>query len=189
MTVSTTNSSVSYTGNGSTTAFSVTFQFFDSSEVKVYKRVIATGVETLQTLSTHYTLSGGSGTTGSVAFVTAPADTEQVHIIRETTRTQANDFTPSQRFPSASVERGLDRGAMRDQDDQFLVTKALRATLTDSSGLDMSLPSSVDRASKVLGFDSNGAPVATTQADQRALTVVATGSTTASTHAQRWGEA
>jgi hypothetical protein len=185
MTVSTTNSAVSYTGDGSTTAFAVTFEFIDSSEVKVYTRVIASGIETLKSLTTHYTLAGGSGSTGTVTFVTPPPSTEQVHIIRDTTRTQPNDFTPSQRFPSASVERALDRGAMRDQDDEFQVGKSLRAPLTDSSGLSMQLPNSVDRASKVLGFDSNGAPVATTQGDQSALTVLATGTTTARSLAER----
>jgi len=188
MTVSTTNSSASYTGNGSTTEFSVTFEFFDAGEVKVYTRTIATGVQTLKAIETDYTLSGGAGSTGTVTFLVPPPSTDEVHVFRDTTRTQPNDFTPSQRFPSASVERALDRGAMRDQDDELQVGKALRAPLTDDSALSMVLPNSVTRASKVLGFDSSGAPVATTQADQSATTVIATNSTTARSHAERWGE-
>ena len=49
MTVSTTTTSVSYTGNGSTTSFAVTFPFLGSgttAELEVIERVIATGAET-----------------------------------------------------------------------------------------------------------------------------------------------
>ena len=180
MTVSTTNSSVSYTGNGSTTSFSVTFEFLDSTEVKVYKRVIATGVETLQSISTHYTLSGGNGTTGAVAFGSPPADTEQVHIIRETTRTQPNDFTPSQRFPSASVERGLDRCVMAAQDtDSDTTNRALMIPKTDPAAGAV-LPASVVRANKVLAFDAAGVP---TMIDKEQLTGYSTLATFTSTDA------
>ena len=48
MTVSTTTIKNSYSGNGSTTAFAYTFKVFASTEVKVYIRVDATGVETLR---------------------------------------------------------------------------------------------------------------------------------------------
>ena len=184
-------------GNGSTVLFPTGFEFFDSDELLVYKRVTATGVETLQIEGTDYTVTGGAGAEGTVDFTVdtdsfgdpyPPPATEEVHIIRNTDRNQPEDLTPSQVLPSAAIERGMDRSVMRDQDDELQVSKALRAPITDSSGLDMELPSSVARASKVLGFDSAGEPVATTQADQSALTVVATGSTTARTHAERWGE-
>ena len=184
-------------GNGSTVLFPTGFEFFDSDELLVYKRVTATGVETLQIEGTDYTVTGGAGAEGTVDFTVdtdsfgdpyPPPATEEVHIIRNTDRNQPEDLTPSQVLPSAAIERGMDRSVMRDQDDELRVSKALRAPITDSSGLDMELPNSVDRASKVMGFDSAGAPVATTQADQSALTVVATGSTIARSHAERWGE-
>ena len=55
MTVSAQNSYISYTGNGSTAAYSWPYKLFAATDLKVYTVVIATGVETLQT-------SGGSGT-------------------------------------------------------------------------------------------------------------------------------
>ena len=189
MTVTTTTAATTpVTGNGSTTSFTVTFQYWEKDELLVYLRTIATGAQVLQNDPTHYTASGGQGSTGAVNFVTPPASTVEVHIIRNTERDQPEDLTPAQVVPSAALERGLDRSVMLDQEDALQVSKALRAPITDSSGLDMELPSSVARASKVLGFDSAGEPVATTQADQSALTVVATGSTEARTHAERWGE-
>jgi len=187
MTVSTTNSAVSYTGDGSTTAFAVTFEFIDSSEVKVYTRVIASGIETLKSLTTHYTLAGGSGLTGTVTFLTPPPSTEQVHIIRDTTRTQPNDFTPSQRFPSASVERALDRAVMSGQDILGTVSdRAITIPVTDpAAGSD--LPNAVDRASKVLGFDSAGVPTMIENLVS-GESVTSTGSTTARTLAERFSE-
>ena len=55
MTVSAQNSYISYTGNGSTTAYSWPYKLFAATDLKVYTMVISTGVETLQT-------SGGGGT-------------------------------------------------------------------------------------------------------------------------------
>ena len=55
MTVSAQNSYISYTGNGSTVAYSWPYKLFVATDLKVYTVVIATGVETLQT-------SGGGGT-------------------------------------------------------------------------------------------------------------------------------
>ena len=187
MTVSTTNSSLAYSGNGTTATFSVSFQFFGADELKVYKRVSSTGVETLQTESTHYSVTGGSGLTGAVTFVTAPLSTETIHIFRETTRTQGSDFTPSQRFPSASVERGLDRVVMSAQDTETTVEdRALMISRTDPSAGAV-LPNSVTRANKVLGFDSAGVPTMLENLVSGDA-ITATGSTTARTHAERWGE-
>jgi hypothetical protein len=54
MTVSSSQSRISYTGNGATTAFSFPYEFDAGSDLKVYKN------STLQTITTHYTVSGGS---------------------------------------------------------------------------------------------------------------------------------
>ena len=66
MVVSATLTTKSYTGDGSTTEFPTVFVFKGtgaSAELTVVERVIATGAETTKTYSTHYTVSGGSGST------------------------------------------------------------------------------------------------------------------------------
>ena len=65
MTVSTTTSKVSYTGNGSTSAFAYTYKIFADAELKVY----VGGV--LKTLTTHYTVSGAGGASGGNVTFTA----------------------------------------------------------------------------------------------------------------------
>ena len=73
MTVSTTTTKVIYNGDGATTAFPTTFEFFDAADLEVIERVITTGAETVKTLTTDYTVSGGNGSSGTVTAVTAPA--------------------------------------------------------------------------------------------------------------------
>ena len=161
MTVSTTTAKVSYTGNGSTTAFAVPFVFFSSAELEVIERTIATGAEVVKTLTTHYTVTGGDGATGTVTALTAPASTVEWHIRRKTARTQLVDYQANDAFPADTHERALDRAAARDQEIEETVGRALVFPKTDSSALDPELPASVDRASKYLAFDVDGNPVAT----------------------------
>lgn len=87
MTVSTAYAPLNYTGNGSTTVFSVTWPFFTGSLIVTL--VSAAGVETVKTISTHYTVSGGTTAdglpaTGSVTMLTAPASGETLRIARAT---------------------------------------------------------------------------------------------------------
>lgn len=119
MTISTTNTADIYTGNGSTTAFPVTFAFFGtgaSAELEVVERVISSGAETVKTVTTHYTVTGGSGTTGTVTAVSAPASTVEWHIRRKTTKTQSTDYVENDTFPAASHAAALDRIVVQIQE-------------------------------------------------------------------------
>ena len=160
MTVATTTNRVTYTGDGSTTAFAVSFPFYDNTDLVVIERVISTGAETTKTLTTHYTVSGGSGSTGTVTAVTAPASTVQWIIKRTIPLTQSIDYTPNDPFPASTHEEGLDRAVMRDQQIDEEIDRSLKFPSTDSTSLSATLPSSVDRASKYLAFDSSGEPIA-----------------------------
>src|SRR3990167_5009559 len=93
MTVSSTTNRKEYTGDDATVAFSTSpVEFFDEGDLTIYLVVTATGVATLQTLTTHYTVSGGSGSTGTVTMVTAPTSAQTLVIVRNMTPTQAVDF-------------------------------------------------------------------------------------------------
>lgn len=159
MTVSSTTTRVTYTGNGVTTAFAVSFQFFAASEIEVIERVIVTGAETLKTLTTHYTVSGGAGATGTVTAVGgAPSSSVQWVIRRVTARTQDIDYTPNDPFPAETHEQGLDRLKMNVQELAEDNARALKFPKTDSAGLSAEIPSSVERAGRFLTFDGSGAP-------------------------------
>jgi hypothetical protein len=159
MTVSSTVTRVTYTGNGVTTAFATTFPFFDADEIEVIERVIASGAETLKALTTHYTVSGGNGTTGTVTAVGgAPSSFVQWVIRRKTARTQEIDYTPNDPFPAETHEQGLDRLKMNVQELGEENDRALKFPKTDSASLSTTMPSSVARSGKFLTFDDDGAP-------------------------------
>jgi len=78
MTISSTTNRVSYTGNGVTTAFAFSNPFQVQADLKVLLVLISTGAETLQTITTHYTISGTTTNGvypngGTVNMVTAPS--------------------------------------------------------------------------------------------------------------------
>jgi hypothetical protein len=103
VTVSTTSGRASYTGNGVTTAFAVTFEFDAEADLDVYQDGV------LKTLTTHYTVSGGSGSTGTVTFLVAPENGEVVVLVDNPDVTQLTDYTPNDPFPAESHEAALDK--------------------------------------------------------------------------------
>jgi len=109
MTVSSATSRVSYNGNGSTTVFAYTFRVFDQDDLTVIIRS-ANGIETVKTITTHYTVSGvGGAGGGNVTMLTAPASGETITILREQDLIQELDIVPNDPFPASSVEDALDK--------------------------------------------------------------------------------
>ena len=67
MTVSTTIIKNSHNGNGSTTTFAYQFKILQDSDLQVIIRS-SNGTETTKSLSTHYTVTGAGGNSGTVVF-------------------------------------------------------------------------------------------------------------------------
>jgi hypothetical protein len=110
MTLSTTTSRVSFSGNGATTTFAFSFKIWASSDLKVYLRDTTTLIDTLQTLTTHYTIDIVTyPNTGNVVFVTAPATGKTVVIVRDMALTQDLDLIASGAFAAENVEIQLDK--------------------------------------------------------------------------------
>lgn len=112
MTVSTSYAPLTYSGNGVTTNFSVTWPFLTGT--LVVTAIDADGVETVKTITTHYTVSGGTDAdgkpaTGTVTMLTAPASGTQLRIERSTTLTQASTWSENDAFPQSTLEAALDK--------------------------------------------------------------------------------
>ncbi len=181
MTVSTTTSRVSYAGNGSTTAFATTFEFYAETSLTVILQSAA-GVETTQTLTTHYTVSGGVGSTGTVTMVTAPASGETLVIIREEPFTQTADYTANDAFPAESHEVALDKIVLLAQQLSTIIGRQVGAKDTaDVSAFDLTLPLTLT-ADQVVAINSAGtgftliSPTFTATIDDSTLVVVASSS-------------
>lgn len=159
MTVSTTNTTVSYTGDNSTVNLAVPFSFDDDADLVVIRRVTATGAETTLALTTDYTVTGGDGSTGTVAMVSAPNSSVTVTIARSTSATQEADYRENDPFPAETHEGAIDKLTRIAQENRNLVTgRALLLPATEAGSGNNTLPSSVDRAGGFLYFDANGTP-------------------------------
>lgn len=139
-----------YVGAGTVGPFSYTFRIFAATDLKVIKRVVATGVETPLTLTTHYTVSGvGVVSGGSVTLVSALAVGEVLAIIRDAPLTQEIDLTNQGPFFPSTYENALDKATMLIQ---RLNEKLKRTfTLSETSTISPILPSPV--ANKLLGWN------------------------------------
>ena len=156
MTVSSTTNKVSYSGNGSTTVFAYTFKIFADSDLDVYIRSSA-GTETLQTLTTDYTVSNaGVDGGGNVTFLTAPASGETVVIQRKLALTQGTDYVENDPFPAESHEEALDRLTFITQQMQEEIDRSIKASVTNTISSTEFAISAADRANKIFAFDGSG---------------------------------
>jgi len=98
MTISTTTIKDSYTGNGSTSAFTYNFKIADDDDIQVIIRA-ANGTETVKTKTTHYTVSGVGNNSGTVTFTAGniPTGTQTVILRRSTPQTQELDLIENDR--------------------------------------------------------------------------------------------
>ena len=159
MTISSTLTKNSYSGNGSTTAFAYGFKIFASTDIKVYIRSSA-GVETLKaegTGSANYGISGvGAASGGTVTFVTAPASGETVVLIRDTSQVQSTDYVENDPFASTDHENALDRLTMISQEMQEEMDRSFKVSKTTSITTPEFTDDASTRADKLLGFNSDG---------------------------------
>ena len=156
MTVSSTTTKNSYSGNGSTTTFAYGFKIFADADLTVILRSAA-GTETVQTITTHYTVTNaGNANGGNVVFGTAPASGVTVVIRRNMGLTQATDYVANDPFPAATHEDALDRLTFISQQMQEEIDRTIKLSRTNTMTSTEFTTSATDRASKILAFDSSG---------------------------------
>ena len=157
MTVSSTTTKNSYSGNGSTTVFAYTFKIFDEDDIAVVLRNNTTGAESTQTITTHYSVSGvGNTGGGNITFVTAPTSSQTVVLLRATPLTQLTDYTPNDPFPAETHEEALDKLTHITQELSEEVGRSLKLSQTNEIATAEFTTGAADRANKILGFDTNG---------------------------------
>ena len=156
LTVSTTTNKVSYSGTGSRAVFAYTFKIFADGDLDVYIRD-TNSTETLQTITTNYTVSGaGADAGGNVTFVTAPGSTDTVVIQRKLALTQGTDYVANDPFPAESHEDALDRLTFITQQIQEEVDRSIKASVTNTISSTEFAISATDRANKIFAFDASG---------------------------------
>jgi len=145
---------VSYTvGEGVTqTSFTVSFEFFDNADLNVYVDTV------LKTLTTDYTISGGSGSTGTVSIsVTGASGGSTVVITRDISIERTTDFPTVGPFQISALNTELDRITAIAADIQDDLNRSLRLTDYDAA-VSLVLPDVTTRKGKTLAFNlSTGA--------------------------------
>jgi hypothetical protein len=145
--VSDNNPRVNYTATSGQTVFTVSFEFFEESDLTVY----INGTE--KTLTTDYTVTGGDGSTGTITLVTGATASDKVAIVRDVAIQRTTDFNAGQDINRAALNEQLDTltALVADIDDR--ASRALQ--LNDYEvAVGITLPATNDRKGKVLGFNA-----------------------------------
>jgi hypothetical protein len=168
MTVPSSTRSVTYTGNGVTTEFSVSFPFLDNDHIVATQ--IIDDVETELVEGEDYELEGaGEEEGGTLTMTEALADGAEILIERVVPLTQETEFRAQGAFSAALHERALDKGVMAAQQ--------IQDALDD---LEEDLQAQIDEINEVLVAGEGGDP------DE--LEVTATGSSEPRALAERFAE-
>jgi len=138
---------ISYEATSGQTAFTVPFEFFDNTDLNVYIN------DTLQTLTTHYTVTGGDGSTGSITLVTGATAGDVIVITRDVTLERTTDFPSSGPFQVASLNTELDKVVAMIADMKDLADRGLRMEDFDTT-VSLTIPLKDDRKGTVLAFNA-----------------------------------
>lgn len=153
-------------------SFTVGFEFFDDDDLTLYVD------GTAKTITTHYTVSGGNGSTGTITMtsgneVTGISGGSTVVITRDIDLDRVTDFPSSGPFAVATLNTELDRFTAIAADQKDEADRALRLQDFDAA-VTMTLPLKAARLGTTLGFNATtGAPEAgPTIADVQALSAI-----------------
>lgn len=132
------------------TTFAVPFEFFSNTDLQVYVD------GTLQTLGSDYTVTGGSGATGSISMsVTGASGGSTVVITRSVPIERTSDFPTSGPFQITALNTELDRLIAIAADIEDAASRGVKLADFDT-GVALTLPLASVRANKVLAFDATG---------------------------------
>lgn len=183
MAIDSTNNRNDYTGNGSTLTYSYNFKIFAASNLLVTVRDTSDNEEFTLALNTDYTVSGaGVSTGGSITLIDLNQEWidssnyfssgYELSIRRILPLEQATDIRNEDDFLPEVIEDQFDKQVMIDQQQQDELDRSLKTPETDSGSIGP-IPVLDDRASKVLGFDADGDPIAVATVPTSGVTATA----------------
>lgn len=148
-----------YAGNGVTQVFAFSFKTFSQDDLVVV--TTTAGVDTVLTLTTHYTVSlngdQDASPGGSVTILTAPATGTNVSILSDRSLLQALNLQNAGAFLAANVNAALDNIVIGLQQVADQQSRGIRGALSDPEW--DRLPAAEIRAGGLLGFDDDGQPI------------------------------
>jgi len=156
---------VSYTASSNQTAFTVPFEFFNITDLKVYKNTTLMTFNSSATTNTTYKVTGTSSTTdsayefgdgGTVTFGAGLTAGDIVVIIRETPIERTSDFPVNGTFDVTALNTQQDKFASMIADVDQQSSRSLKLYDYDTVSATTFIPVKATRANKILSFDTNG---------------------------------
>lgn len=132
-----------FSGDGATTSFAISYVFWDLDDLQVVHADSA-GTETTWVRGTQYTVTGGSGSTGTVEVVTSPTDytpaaSETLTVTSNIDDTQDTSLPSGGSFPTSSVEQQLDKIVRMIQQKAEALGRAIKLPVS-STNTDLEIP-------------------------------------------------
>ena len=152
-----------YVATAAQTIFTVPFAFYAVGDLKVYRNSTLLTYNASPSDNTEYSVTGAGNTAGgTIALGTGGADaSDNVTIISDLPVERVTDFPISGPFQIEQLNEELDKlTIMISQNETKLEKRALVLPDFDDPTDINDLPTKAERASKVLGFDADGQPVA-----------------------------
>lgn len=163
---------VSYTASSNQTAFTVPFEFFNITDLKVYKNTALMTFNSSATTNTTYKVTGTSSTTdsayefgdgGTVTFGAGLTAGDIVVIIRETPIERTSDFPVNGTFDVTALNTQQDKFTSMIADVDQQSSRSIKLYDYDTVAVSTFLPVKATRANKILSFDTDGNVAVSTQ--------------------------
>lgn len=163
---------VSYTATSSQTAFTIPFEFFNITDLKVYKNTALMTFNSSASTNTTYKVTGTSSTSdsayefgdgGTVTFGSGLTSGDIVVIIRETPIERTSDFPVNGTFDVTALNTQQDKFASMIADVDQQSSRSLKLYDYDTVSATTFIPVKATRANKILSFDTDGNVAVSTQ--------------------------
>jgi hypothetical protein len=141
---------VVYTGSAGVGPYNFNFPVLAETDLAVYVN------DSLQTLTTDYTVSIGVTGTGSITLVSAATGSDNVTIVGARDIERTTDFVTAGDLLASSLNTELDSQTIFVQQVSEDASRAIKAPVTDPTSIDMTLPTKASRAGKFLLFSATG---------------------------------
>ncbi|MCK5609579.1 hypothetical protein KAR91_47330 [Candidatus Pacearchaeota archaeon] len=147
---------VQYNTNGSATVFGIPFTTLNEQDILVTILLDTESKENEKVLTTDYTIDANRT---NVTMLVAP-ENGVLTVSRRNRKIQNYSWPVGGPFSEESLNDGLDFRAMTNFEVWERLGRCMELQINDDDSADMRLPLEADRASNLLGFNSDGEPVA-----------------------------